>query len=388
MINEQDHHHQQQQQQNGNHLVDQLMKPIQSKSFGDYLIEELYRNNLHLNQYYSDLIRIKLNEYDQFNMRRFEEKDQFINQLKQNLMELTEKRFRQLNAKSSPSSETLTSSHSSSSLIIDSTNALNNNMKFVLNEKDAQISQLLKQLNENELEIDRLKTTIKEQDNIILSHNNNIYELKNNNETVLKAKQESFRLMNDDMQRKQKLIDDQTSVIKNLKEKIEQIEEQHAQSRSDLEKRLNEKENDLLTKIATFESNLLEGRHYFEDILKEKQNELNQLKQQLQLQKNNDNNNEQHLVTNSSTTPNNNNNNNENNSLSTIQKYDAENLKNIKSLYEHQIDLLKVKIDMLEKTCNNYKKGMIFSLLKGFKRTKKCENLYKTSNFLMQKLFN
>jgi len=230
MINEQDHHHhQQQQQQNGNHLVDQLMKPIQSKSFGDYLIEELYRNNLHLNQYYSDLIRIKLNEYDQFNMRRFEEKDQFINQLKQNLMELTEKRFRQLNAKSSPSSETLTSSHSSSSLIIDSTNALNNNMKFVLNEKDAQISQLLKQLNENELEIDRLKTTIKEQDNIILSHNNNIYELKNNNETVLKAKQESFRLMNDDMQRKQKLIDDQTSVIKNLKEKIEQIEEQHAQ---------------------------------------------------------------------------------------------------------------------------------------------------------------
>jgi len=110
------------------------------------------------------------------------------------------------------------------------------------------------------------------------------------------------------------------------------------------------------------------------------------LKQQLQLQKNNDNNNEQHLVTNSSSSTTNNN--NENSSLSTIQKYDAENLKNIKSLYEHQIDLLKVKIDMLEKTCNNYKKGMIFSLLKGFKRTKKCENLYKTSNFLMQKLFN
>ena len=65
---------QQQQQQ-------QQPSPSPSKSFGDYLIEELYRNNLHLNQYYSDLIRIKLNEYDQFNMRRFEEKDQFKNDL-------------------------------------------------------------------------------------------------------------------------------------------------------------------------------------------------------------------------------------------------------------------------------------------------------------------
>ena len=30
----------------------------------------------------------------------------------------------------------------------------------------------------------------------------------------------------------------------------------------------------------------------------------------------------------------------------------------MKSLYEHQIDLLKVKIQMLEKTCLNYKQGI------------------------------
>lgn len=107
------------------------------------------------------MIRIKLNEYDQFNLRRFEEKDQFINQLKQNLVDLTEKRFRALNSTTNETN-------------LDP-NSLNNNLKFVLNEKDGQISSLLKQLNEYEKEIERLKVAIKEQDNVILSHNNNIY---------------------------------------------------------------------------------------------------------------------------------------------------------------------------------------------------------------------
>jgi len=41
-----------------------------------------------------------------------------------------------------------------------------------------------------------------------------------------------------------------------------------------------------------------------------------------------------------------------------ITKYDDENLKNMKALYEHQIELFKVKIQMLEKTCLNYKQGI------------------------------
>jgi len=92
----------------------------QVNTFSDYLLDELARNNLNLNMYYVNLIRSKLVEYEQFNMRRFEEKDQFIGQLKQNLMELTEKRYRALNKR-------------------------------------------------------KLKDTIKDQDDVILSHNNNIY---------------------------------------------------------------------------------------------------------------------------------------------------------------------------------------------------------------------
>ncbi len=183
---------------------------------------------------------------------------------------------------------------------------------------------------------------------------------------MLKAKQESFRLMNDDLSRKQKLIDEQTQTIKNLKEKIDLLEEKHSQSRLDLEKRLNDKELDLQTKIAMFEANLHEGRHYFEEILnekenviKEKTNELNQLKKKLNKMLDdgstkilsNEEKDDSSKLSNLSNTE----------AISVgenpLQKFDAENLKNIKSLYEHQIELLKIKIDMLEKTCNNYQKG-------------------------------
>ena len=52
---------------------------------------------------------------------------------------------------------------------------------------------------------------------------------------MLKAKQESFHVLNEDLARKQKLIDDQILVISNLKEKIEQLEEANTQSRVELE---------------------------------------------------------------------------------------------------------------------------------------------------------
>lgn len=88
-------------------------------------------------------------------------------------------------------------------------------------------------------------------------------------------------MMNEDLARRQKLIDDQTLVMKSLREKIESLEEEHEKSREELEARLNEREADLKLKIATFEANLNEGRHYFEDVLREKQAEIDQLRRRL-----------------------------------------------------------------------------------------------------------
>ncbi len=66
-------------------------------------------------------------------------------------------------------------------------------------------------------------------------------------------------MMNEDLAKKQRLIEDQDMVIKNLKEKIESLEESYSQARTNLEAKLNEKNVDLQTKIASFEANLYEG---------------------------------------------------------------------------------------------------------------------------------
>ena len=87
---------------------------------------------------------------------------------------------------------------------------------------------------------------------------------------MLKAKQESFRLMNEDLKQKTQLIEDQNLVIKSLKEKIESLEESFSESRNSLEAKLTEKDLDLQTKIASFEANLYQGRQYFEEMLNEK----------------------------------------------------------------------------------------------------------------------
>jgi hypothetical protein len=95
--------------------------------------------------------------------RMLEEKEQIINQLKQNLVELTEKRFRtSLSKESSPTSFNLN----------------NSNIEFMLNEKDQRIKLLLDQVNDSQNEINKLKRIIKEQDDVILSHNNNLYVSK------------------------------------------------------------------------------------------------------------------------------------------------------------------------------------------------------------------
>jgi hypothetical protein len=189
-------------------------------------------------------------------------------------------------------------------------------------------------------------------------------------------------MMQEELNKKQKLIDDQTSVIKNLKEKIEIIEEQNTRTKLELEERLNEKEKALQIKIATFEANLHEGRQYFEEILNEKEvllkekfEEIERLKRLLsdsRIERTDSEENEASesvdsnigvtIADTSLTSP------PELSSsmlLSTsasnaaqIQRIDADSIKSIKSLYEHQFELLKVKIEMLEKTCANYQQGI------------------------------
>lgn len=174
-------------------------------------------------------------------------------------------------------------------------------------------------------------------------------ELKNNNDSVLKAKQESFRLMNDESIRKQKLIDDQTDVIKGLKDKMEELEEAHSASRTELEKRLSEKEADLQLKIAAFEANLYEGKQYFEETLAEKDRQLREKIAELKLLKQKyeePQDNEAVELAPRAT-----------NDVS-LAKIESDGMRNIKALYEHQIELLKVKIEMLEKACNNYQQGI------------------------------
>jgi hypothetical protein len=52
-------------------------------------------------------------------------------------------------------------------------------------------------------------------------------------------------LQTDELHKKQKLINDQQLIIDSLKSKIESVEESYELNKIDLEKRINEKENDL-----------------------------------------------------------------------------------------------------------------------------------------------
>jgi chromosome segregation ATPase len=209
---------------------------------------------------------------------------------------------------------------------------------------------------------------------------------------VLKAKQESFHVLNEDLARKQKLIEDQISVISNLKEKIEQLEEAHTQSRVELENRLNDKETDLKTKIASFEANLYEGRQYFEEMLGEKDkqlkvtiDELNELKKRiLEINEQGGDNHELiSMISTSNTTITN----GDPLVASNLSKFDANSMKTMKSLYEHQIELLKVKIEMLEKTCANYQQG-IKEMNKSFGYQQQCDEMASMQTFkdIMQQL--
>ena len=135
----------------------------------DHLIYELETHfQYQLDAGVKDLVRQSLLEYDQTVIRKLEEKDSIIKELKQNLLELTEKRFRK-----SLSNNGLNNSDEAAAPVVDF-----KSIEFLLNEKESQISAYANELRQRENEVTNLKQTIKEQDEIILSHNSNIYVRK------------------------------------------------------------------------------------------------------------------------------------------------------------------------------------------------------------------
>jgi hypothetical protein len=101
---------------------------------------------------------LDLVNYETKHSRVVEEKEFAIGELKKSLCDLTEKRFRQqqLNVSNGGATDVA-------------------NMEFLLNEKEAQVRELIGDLEQKSAEIIKLKQTIKDQDLIILSHNTNIY---------------------------------------------------------------------------------------------------------------------------------------------------------------------------------------------------------------------
>lgn len=111
------------------------------------------------NQVWNDLVEYETSK-EGSHLRKLEENEFIINELKKNLCELTEKRFR-----------ASVQQHNNDSQV----EVPKSNIEFMLNEKDSQLREVLKDLDEKSNEILKLKQTIKDQDLIILSHNSNIY---------------------------------------------------------------------------------------------------------------------------------------------------------------------------------------------------------------------
>lgn len=164
--------------------------------------------------------------------------------------------------------------------------------------------------------------------------------------------------MQEDLSRRQKLIDDQQMVIKSLREKVESLEEEHEKARIDFEMKLNEREADLKLKIATFEANLNEGRHYFEDVLREKQAEIDVLKRRLDAEAREgsevgEGDDEQEKSRQDKALA------SSSRSSLVVERFGKlATIDSLKSLYEHQLGLLRTRNEMLERTCANYAKGI------------------------------
>ena len=134
--------------------------------FGDHLVKCLRDHELELDEFGVNLIRSQCKEFESLQSRLIEEKELIIGQLKQNLMQITDKRLR------SSTNNGNAGGGAGGQLTAELTK---NSLDFILKDKDAEIESLKEEILAKEAEIKKLKTTIKEQDDVILSHNNNIY---------------------------------------------------------------------------------------------------------------------------------------------------------------------------------------------------------------------
>jgi hypothetical protein len=138
-------------------------------SLADSLLSQLHKHGIYLQDRETEIIKASLGEQEKRMYRRIEEKDEFISQLKQNVYELTEKRLRAIGSVSNGGE------NENGPAISDETASLiSNNMQLLLVERETQIHLLNEELAHRQAEIERLKITIKEQDSVILSHNNNM----------------------------------------------------------------------------------------------------------------------------------------------------------------------------------------------------------------------
>ena len=330
---------QQQQQQHYASLADIVLFEVEnSPGHEDTRIE--------LSEAGRERLRACLAKYEAANTRRLEEHQVTIGQLKQSVLDLTDKRMRQMGGHEQHVEHT-------------------QQLEYMLNEKEMRVAALMRALGERDEETQSLRRTIKDQDDIILTLNNANFEMKSSHEQVVRAKQESFRLLQEEMARKQRAVDEQAASVAEWRAKCERLQEEQRRTRDDFERRLDDKEIALRTKIATFEANLREGRHYFEEMLAAKDTsirsltaQLNKLQQQQQTNGSDENDDDQEEVNKeeeevanppvSATT-----------TTTTGQSAsDAAAMQSMRSLYEHQLDLLKVRIEMLERTCADYQQGI------------------------------
>lgn len=141
--------------------------------FYDQLVERLESElSVRLDDEWRDRIKLDLCDYERVNERKLEEKELVISELKQNLLNLTEKRFRSLTA-----AVTAAGTGKNQNGVDEASSQLGNclNIQLLLDEKENQLKNVLVELSEKNSEILKLKQTIKDQDDIILSHNSNIY---------------------------------------------------------------------------------------------------------------------------------------------------------------------------------------------------------------------
>ena len=135
------------------------MSEPKTRAFTERLIQNLLSANLSLSDAQTKTIRALCLDYETSNSLKLEEKEIVIAQLKKNVLEVTEKRLRAANRSDADGSSIYQT----------------NSVEYLLSEKTSEIDNLKLECEIKENEIRKFKDIIKEQDDVILSLNQNIF---------------------------------------------------------------------------------------------------------------------------------------------------------------------------------------------------------------------